>query len=625
MAFLIPEHVRSDQRVPSDHRRVAKAFAMGLDDATTVWYEPPFDIDGVRPHFVVLDPALGVFVVMVFGEHGDELLGALRGALRVERDGAELELPNPLELASAFGREIQSRVDRNPRVPAVPVEGIAVFARVDAPRAEQLGVEVIVATDHAIFKDDLDAAISSGDEAILTRIFNKLVEGGLPDDLTNAEQDEVRALIHPEVVIRPAEGQGSLFGRSTEPDQVVKVMDLRQERLAKGLGGGHRVIRGVAGSGKTIVLIARARLLARSYPQDRILVTCFTRSLASRLREHLRDQPNIEVIHLHKLIQRVIRLTGLDRKGPPDFDAWPALALEALAVGDVDVDRYRAVLVDEAQDFATDSLRFCVEMLERRPADEQDLLIAADSAQNIFRRNFRWKDAGIQAQGRTRILRVNYRNTKEILRFAHEFLMADPTLRLDDAPDAEDELSIVPAESAERTGAEPTVTLVDDDETEVAGVVETVMGWYTNRAPARSIAVLTIRKDGVPRRGSRRSRRATFRSSGSTTRRPATTRTGQEPPTTPSSSRRSTRQRGSSSPVWWCVASARAARSRSMIARRSTSVSPAPPKSWPSSRRKVTASHTTSSLRSRSPERASPGRSRGCPRRGGRVVGHATS
>jgi superfamily I DNA/RNA helicase len=326
------------------------------------------------------------------------------------------------------------------------------------------------------------------------------VEGGLPDDLTNAEQDEVRALIHPEVVIRPAEGQGSLFGRSTEPDQVVKVMDLRQERLAKGLGGGHRVIRGVAGSGKTIVLIARARLLARSYPQDRILVTCFTRSLASRLREHLRDQPNIEVIHLHKLIQRVIRLTGLDRKGPPDFDAWPALALEALAVGDVDVDRYRAVLVDEAQDFATDSLRFCVEMLERRPADEQDLLIAADSAQNIFRRNFRWKDAGIQAQGRTRILRVNYRNTKEILRFAHEFLMADPTLRLDDAPDAEDELSIVPAESAERTGAEPTVTLVDDDETEVAGVVETVMGWYTNRAPARSIAVLTIRKDGVPRR-----------------------------------------------------------------------------------------------------------------------------
>jgi superfamily I DNA/RNA helicase len=184
----------------------------------------------------------------------------------------------------------------------------------------------------------------------------------------------------------------------------------------------------------------------------------------------------------------------------PDFDAWPALALEALAVGDVDVDRYRAVLVDEAQDFATDSLRFCVEMLERRPADEQDLLIAADSAQNIFRRNFRWKDAGIQAQGRTRILRVNYRNTKEILRFAHEFLMADPTLRLDDAPDAEDELSIVPAESAERTGAEPTVTLVDDDETEVAGVVETVMGWYTNRAPARSIAVLTIRKDGVPRR-----------------------------------------------------------------------------------------------------------------------------
>ena len=37
------------------------------------------------------------------------------------------------------------------------------------------------------------------------------------------------------------------------------MLDLRQERNAHSLGEGHRIVYGVAGSGKTIILIARAR------------------------------------------------------------------------------------------------------------------------------------------------------------------------------------------------------------------------------------------------------------------------------------------------------------------------------------------------------------------------------
>src|SRR5690606_20636686 len=95
---------------------------------------------------------------------------------------------------------------------------------------------------------------------------------------------------------------------------------------------------------------------------------------------------------------------------------------------------YRAVLVDEAQDFDTETLEFCVNLLGSRALDEQDLVIVADSAQNIFRKNFKWKDAGVQAQGRTRILRVNYRNTRQILEFAHEFLTADESISIDEVP-----------------------------------------------------------------------------------------------------------------------------------------------------------------------------------------------
>ena len=37
------------------------------------------------------------------------------------------------------------------------------------------------------------------------------------------------------------------------PD-IVRVMDLQQEQLARSMGEGHRVIHGVAGSGKTMIL-----------------------------------------------------------------------------------------------------------------------------------------------------------------------------------------------------------------------------------------------------------------------------------------------------------------------------------------------------------------------------------
>jgi hypothetical protein len=154
-----------------------------------------------------------------------------------------------------------------------------------------------------------------------------LVEGGLAEALTEPEHAEVRALIHPEVVIQPAEGQPSLFGGANGAEDVIRVMDVRQERLAKSLGRGHRVIRGVAGSGKTVVLVARAKLLSQWYPNDRILVTCFTRALASLLRHHLEAFENVEVVHLHKLIRGVLRHAGFETSGRVDWAAQGGQAL----------------------------------------------------------------------------------------------------------------------------------------------------------------------------------------------------------------------------------------------------------------------------------------------------------
>ena len=54
------------------------------------------------------------------------------------------------------------------------------------------------------------------------------------------------------------------------------------------------------------------------------------------------------------------------------------------------------------------------------------LLVLYDDAQSIYNRkgklDFSLSSVGIQARGRTQILKVNYRNPKEVLDFAHGFL-----------------------------------------------------------------------------------------------------------------------------------------------------------------------------------------------------------
>jgi superfamily I DNA and RNA helicase len=83
---------------------------------------------------------------------------------------------------------------------------------------------------------------------------------------------------------------------SSETD--LAVLDLRQERNARALGDGHRIVYGVAGSGKTVLLIARAKLLAED-SQKRVLILCYNRLLAQHLAVALAGHRRLAVTTFH--------------------------------------------------------------------------------------------------------------------------------------------------------------------------------------------------------------------------------------------------------------------------------------------------------------------------------------
>ena len=497
MATVIPENLLTNRSIGAGHRRVAKALMVSLNDSATVWFEPPFEpIDERRrPDFVVLDPALGVVVAVVFEQaEGQEVLGALRGGLRVVEAGAETEVVNPLKLAEGFVAELKDRLAGVPALAHVPVAGIATFPYLARTVAQELAFDSVIPLERCLFKEEIDSLVRDDEGVSLTRFLTRQLEGGVDDLLEDEVQAQLRGLIHPEVVIGSGADQGALFVDVVD-DGAPRVMDLHQERFAKRLHPGHRVIHGVAGSGKTLILVARARLLANMYPASRFLVTCYNKALASVLKAQLAECPNVEVENLDAKAFKIVVAAGV--KPPPINGPQSIYAVALDIVLREPPEPYRAVFVDEAQDFDDDALRLCVALAEPGADGMGDVLIVADASQRIYDRRFTWSSAGIQARGRTSVLRHYYRNTKEILEFASRFVAADAegddssvVIASRDDLDLDDEALVVPAEATDRHGAVPSVEIVADVAAEIDRVLALVKGWYSARLPARSIAVL---------------------------------------------------------------------------------------------------------------------------------------
>lgn len=495
MAFLIPDNLKSRKDVAKELQRVGSAFQVALDDDVEVWFEPLYDPAGDKPHFVLFFPTRGVVVLEVLDASAKTFLGVFRGKLRVMRDGMEVEQASPLERAERHASAIRDRIEAEQRLRGLglQVAAGAVFPNLTREEAEQKGIGKLVSPTRCIFKETIDAAFRGDGEAALLRCFVRMLEGA-EVDLDEVQRKAVRGILQPSIVVdritrkEARQNELVLFHPPQGENDDVRVLDRIQVSIATSLGDGHRVIRGVAGSGKTLILTYRARLVAQANPRKTYLVTCYTRALASQLATALGDLPNVHVKHLDGVMSDVIRSARLRHPGFDGDSSGEQVAAVALqALSRVPSQRYDGVFLDEAQDFETAALQFVVHLL--RDPDTSDLLVVADAAQNIFRRRFSWKQAGIRAQGRTRILRVNYRNTREILEFAFRFLTAGG-LQEDDVPDEEHEATVVRPESARRSGPYPEVRLVPTARDVVSAVVEKARQWLAQGAFPRSIAIL---------------------------------------------------------------------------------------------------------------------------------------
>ncbi len=500
-------------------------------------YEPQLnqpDGQSSKPDFVIVSALLGVVVLEV--KDWVKLTGGDQRTIHTTRsDGKPASYENPLRTAEGYAYDLKKRFEERAELweqykgrtaLRFPWQVMVALPRISQSIVQQFEKKGIWPRGCVIGKELL-ASPAHVQQAIQQLPWKFRLEQPLSLDML----DIIREVLNPTLQVQNDEGLpvGTLtqtqHGLITEPlislhpKQMMLFDDdeLSNEALGIPENAQVRLVRGVAGSGKTLVLARRVRHLAEQHPAARLLVMTFNVELAKDLQTRISlPAEQVLVASFHRVCKLLLGLRWRDplqtrawlrqnardtlkqlglnaefvaaefawrkemgllddeaylnaeRRGRGialdrhkrtlintlfnqyraeqqtrnergewayDWDDVASVALEVLnepKPADPDETQpmtviptaFDAIFIDEAQDFAPSWIALAKHLLKPNGS----LFLCDDPSQSIFC-SYNWHQKGLNVVGRSRILRVPFRSTREISQAAHSLIEADDTLR----------------------------------------------------------------------------------------------------------------------------------------------------------------------------------------------------
>lgn len=498
MAVLIPS-IGSCTFDSGGERRLAERLEAKLEGDYLCWYNVALGPAVLHPDFIVFHPQRGLLILEVKDWRAHTIKAANRTHFSLHGDCGPLQVESPLEQARRYAHAAVEVLQRDPQLIfsrgreagklIFPWSYGVVFPNLSRKQFDEGGLGEVIPPQRVICQDEMLESVDS--EAFQRRLW-EMFPVPFKGALTLPQIDRVRWHLFPEVRI-PARQEALFADDESLPDQML-VMDLVQEQLARSLGEGHRVIHGVAGSGKTLILGYRAEYLARISTKP-ILVLCYNESLARRIDSTMRFkglQDKVRTHHFHQWCRAQLVAYNVDLPKSSDnkqafFNEMVDRVIRAVERGQIPTAQYDAILIDEGHDFRPEWFKLVVQMVDPKT---NSLLVLYDDAQSIYgdaqRKKFSFRSMGIQASGRTTILKINYRNTDAILRFARD--IAQSILKPSDAE--EDGVPLLMPQSAGRLGAEPQVVNLPSPKAEAEFIVKRLKDAHRAGTPWRDMAVI---------------------------------------------------------------------------------------------------------------------------------------
>ena len=307
-------------------------------------------------------------------------------------------------------------------------EFVELNRRIDALRAdiqadEDLPVARVLAVNHGV----AHAAHTNAKRVVVPT--SQLVDMGWLDLIDERTLDpdsveHVRASLFPSLVFTAKLRRGVSDEGADERAAQRVVLDQQQACVAERSINDTLLLTGPPGSGKTLVLAARARRLAAEHPDWRIQMLCYNKTLVPYLRRLVSDSPNVRVNRVWEIAKEFgIRFSFED-------DASTSAGLMAAKRKGLR-QAFDAVLVDEVQDFRIPWLEIAHTLMR---SHRGGMLIAGDTAQALYHeadlQSFLQK---VAAEHQT--LEVPYRTTRQILAAVQGLDPSFSVIGLDDAPE----------------------------------------------------------------------------------------------------------------------------------------------------------------------------------------------
>ena len=471
MAITIPETIRST--ATTGERLVFRTLKTFLPDDYIVYFEP--EIQKRRPDFVIIGPDLGIVILEVKDYTKNTLFQINHDEWHiVTTSGDQAVIKSPMKQAREYMFNVVDVLKKDKNL--VQLDGKykfqlkfpygygVVFTRMYAKDFVQNGLYTVIEPNLCFTRDEIDPDKEDfSEEVLMEKILNMfVVPFRLREPLSYEDINSIRYHLFPEVRISaefktPVPYQDQLLLSLHD----IKTMDLHQENLAKQIGDKNRLIRGVAGSGKTIILASRAKMLSKQNPDWKILILCYNISLANSIGQMIRHMlnepedlfdfdPNVKTVQNYNILVRNFHSwlkndLKIHEKQLPDI-------IEKMEKGEAILPTYDAVLIDEGQDFEADWLRLVSLLINE---DTQSLLLVEDRAQTIYNRKRSYlQDTGFSFQGRSKVLTINYRNSQQIVKFAWDFYREHSVFK-NKVVNRELDGEIIAPQSTKRKGPEP--------------------------------------------------------------------------------------------------------------------------------------------------------------------------
>ncbi|PHI31510.1 3'-5' exonuclease [Budvicia aquatica] len=504
MAELIPTLNSCTEKMRSGERRLAKRLEASLDNDCLCWYDIPVGQQQRRyPDFIILNPERGLLLLEV----KDWRIEHLHNVNKAYVEYGHITKVNPIEQVRQCSyvvinqlktdKQLIQQDDRYKGSLCMPY-GYGVFfshiTRKQLNNAIPIDEQANLLPPHLIIcSDEITDAVSH-------ESFNQALWALFPyqfkTTITSVQRDRIRWHLFPEIRITHTQadffqtdetdvGRGSY---QSAPD-IIRIMDIQQELLSRSLGEGHRVIHGVAGSGKTLILLYRCLYLAEVLTTP-ILVLCYNMTLAARLKCQMAErglENRVQVFHFHGWCKDQCQQyhVNVDAFEGNPWEQHVEAVIDAVKEGKIPKEQYGALLIDEGHDFDSAWLALVTQMVDTKT---NALLFMYDDAQSIYRKRgalgFSLASVGIQAQGRTSVLRLNYRNTKEILAFSYRFAQQHFDSR-DDMHTA-----FMPPEAAGMQGVAPELKSFESLSKEVSYLISWIKREHSEGICWRDMAIL---------------------------------------------------------------------------------------------------------------------------------------